>query len=109
MHRRKRSRRPGLRPRRKPDQRRGRSPGLRRDHAMTKGKRIHVLDTNVLMHDPTALVKFEEHDVFLQMQLIEELDNGQKGTSAATRNARPVTGTIHIVEGRDREKRRRNG
>ena len=27
---------------------------------MTKGKRIYVLDTNVLMHDPTALFKFEE-------------------------------------------------
>src|SRR3546814_20560614 len=95
MHRRKRSRRPGLRPRRKPDQRRGRSPGLRRDHAMTKGKRIHVLDTNVLMHDPTALFKFEEHDVFLQLQVIEELDNGQRGTSEATSNAPPVSHFIN--------------
>src|SRR3546814_10667028 len=83
MHRRKRSRRSGLRPRRKPDQRRGRSPGLRRDHAMTKGKRIHVLDTNVLKHDQTALFKFEENDVFLPMQVIEELDKGKKGTSEA--------------------------
>src|SRR3546814_8161434 len=94
MHRRKRSRRPGLRPRRKPDQRRGRSPGLRRDHAMTKGKRIHVLDTNVLMHDPTALFKFEEQEVFLPMQVIEELDNGKKGTSEASRNARKVSRLI---------------
>ena len=38
---------------------------------MTKGKRIYVLDTNVLMHDPTALFKFHEHDVFLPMQVIE--------------------------------------
>src|SRR3546814_20970404 len=91
MHLRTRSGRPGLRPRRKPDQRRGRIPGLRRDHAMTKGKRIHVLDTNVLMHDPTALFKFEEHDVFLPMQVIEELDNGKKGTSEASRNARQVS------------------
>ena len=58
---------------------------------MTKGKRIYVLDTNVLMHDPTALFKFEEHDVFLPMQVIEELDNGKKGTSEASRNARQVS------------------
>ena len=58
---------------------------------MTRGKRIYVLDTNVLMHDPTALFKFEEHDVYLPMQVIEELDNGKKGTSEASRNARQVS------------------
>ncbi len=58
---------------------------------MTKGKRIYVLDTNVLMHDPTALFKFEEHDVYLPMQVMEELDNGKKGTSEASRNARQVS------------------
>ena len=58
---------------------------------MTKGKRVYVLDTNVLMHDPTALFKFEEHDVYLPMQVIEELDNGKKGTSEASRNARQVS------------------
>ena len=57
---------------------------------MTSGKRIYVLDTNVLMHDPTALFKFEEHDIYLPMQVIEELDNGKKGTSEASRNARQV-------------------
>ncbi|KAB8181081.1 AAA family ATPase [Lysobacter maris] len=58
---------------------------------MTRSKRIYVLDTNVLMHDPTALFKFEEHDVFLPMQVIEELDNGKKGNSEASRNARQVS------------------
>ena len=62
---------------------------------MTSGKRLHVLDTNVLMHDPTALFKFEEHDVFLPMQVIEELDNGKKGTSEASRNARQVSRFIN--------------
>src|SRR5690606_38152519 len=59
--------------------------------AMTHGKRIYVLDTNVLMHDPTALFKFEEHDVYLPMQVMEELDNAKKGTSEASRNARQVS------------------
>ncbi len=62
---------------------------------MTNGKRIYVLDTNVLMHDPTALFKFEEHDVFLPMQVIEELDNAKKGTSEASRNARQVSRFIN--------------
>jgi PhoH-like ATPase len=72
---------------------------------MTKGKRIYVLDTNVLMHDPTALFKFEEHDVFLPMQVIEELDNGKKGNSEASRNARQVSRFINeLIEAQGADK-----
>lgn len=67
---------------------------------MTRGKRIYVLDTNVLMHDPTALFKFEEHDVYLPMQVIEELDNAKKGTSEVSRNARQVSRFLaELIEG----------
>ena len=72
---------------------------------MNHGKRIYVLDTNVLMHDPTALFRFEEHDVYLPMQVIEELDNGKKGTSEASRNARQVSRFINELieeQGADR-------
>jgi peroxiredoxin len=62
---------------------------------MTRSKRIYVLDTNVLMHDPTALFKFEEHDVYLPMQVLEELDNAKKGTSEVSRNARQVSRFIN--------------
>jgi PhoH-like ATPase len=58
---------------------------------MTRAKRIYVLDTNVLMHDPTALFRFEEHDVFLPMMVLEELDAAKKGHSEASRNARQVS------------------
>src|SRR6516225_3823990 len=58
---------------------------------MTRGKRIYVLDTNVLMHDPTALFRFEEHDVFLPMTVLEELDAAKKGTSEVSRNVRQVS------------------
>jgi PhoH-like ATPase len=61
------------------------------ERQMTAGKRIYVLDTNVLMHDPTALFRFEEHDVYLPMTVIEELDRGKKGTSEASRNARQAS------------------
>jgi PhoH-like ATPase len=58
---------------------------------MTQSKRIYVLDTNVLMHDPTALFKFQEHDVFLPMMVLEELDNNKKGQTESARNARQVS------------------
>src|SRR5258706_5693187 len=62
---------------------------------MTRGKRIYVLDTNVLMHDPTALFRFEEHDVFLPMTVLEELDAAKKGASEVSRNARQVSSFIN--------------
>jgi len=55
------------------------------------GKRLFVLDTNVLMHDPTSLYRFNEHDIFLPMIVLEELDNGKKGLSEVSRNVRQVT------------------
>ncbi len=53
--------------------------------------KIFVLDTNVLMHDPTCLFRFEEHDVFIPMMTLEELDNHKKGMSEIARNARQVS------------------
>ena len=55
------------------------------------GKRLLVLDTNVLMHDPTALFRFDEHDIFLPMVVLEELDRGKKGLSEVSRNVRQVS------------------
>lgn len=57
-------------------------------------KRLFVLDTNVLMHDPSALVRFEEHDLFIPMVVLEELDNGKKGMSETARNVRQVSRTL---------------
>jgi len=54
-------------------------------------RKIYVLDTNVLMHDPTAMFRFEEHDVYLPMIVLEELDAGKKGVSEAARNVRQVS------------------
>jgi PhoH-like ATPase len=54
-------------------------------------RRLFVLDTNVLMHDPTAIFRFEEHDVYLPMVVLEELDAHKKGLSEASRNVRQVS------------------
>ena len=53
--------------------------------------KLFVLDTNVLMHDPMSLFRFEEHDVFLPMIVLEELDGNKKGTSEVARNARQAS------------------
>jgi PhoH-like ATPase len=52
---------------------------------------LFVLDTNVLMHDPTALFRFKEHDIFLPMAVLEELDAAKKGMSEVARNVRQVS------------------
>jgi PhoH-like ATPase len=57
----------------------------------THEKRLFVLDTNVLMHDPTALFRFQEHDIFLPMVVLEELDHSKKGVSEVARNVRQVS------------------
>ena len=66
-------------------------------HPSTK---LFVLDTNVLMHDPTSLFRFEEHDVFVPMMTLEELDNNKKGMSEVARNARQASRLLdEIVSG----------
>ncbi len=55
------------------------------------GKRLFVLDTNVLMHDPTSIFRFQEHDVYLPMVVLEELDAGKKGMTEVARNVRQTS------------------
>ncbi len=69
-----------------------RSPAKKpREKTRIAATKLFVLDTNVLMHDPTSLFRFEEHDVFLPMQTLEELDNHKKGLSEVARNARQAS------------------
>jgi len=64
-------------------------------------KKLFVLDTNVLMHDPASLFRFEEHDLYLPMGTLEELDGHKKGLSDLARNARQVSRFLdEIVSGK---------
>ncbi len=56
--------------------------------------KLFVLDTNVLMHDPMCLFRFEEHDVFLPMIVLEELDGHKKGMTEVARNARQTSRSL---------------
>jgi PhoH-like ATPase len=65
--------------------------------AVTK---LFVLDTNVLMHDPLSLYRFEEHDLYVPIMTLEELDNNKKGTTEVARNARQASRMLDdIVSG----------
>jgi PhoH-like ATPase len=66
-----------------------------------KVKKLFVLDTNVLMHDPASLFRFEEHDLYLPMGTLEELDGHKKGLSDLARNARQASRFLdEIVSGK---------
>ncbi len=59
--------------------------------------RLFVLDTNVLMHDPASLFRFQEHDIFIPMVVLEELDSAKKGVSEVARNVRQVSRFIDEI------------
>jgi PhoH-like ATPase len=66
----------------------------------SKLTKVFVLDTNVLMHDPTSLFRFEEHDIFVPMMTLEELDANKKGLTDVARNARQASRMLdEIVSG----------
>jgi len=67
-----------------------------------KVKKLFVLDTNVLMHDPTSLFRFDEHDLYLPIATLEELDAHKRGLSDVSRNARQASRFLdEIVTGDD--------
>jgi len=61
--------------------------------------KLFVLDTNVLLHDPMCLFRFEEHDIFLPMIVLEELDGHKKGMTEVARNARQTSRTLDVLAG----------
>ena len=75
---------------------RPKSPTSRVADKLGKSK-LFVLDTNVLMHDPTSLFRFEEHDIYPPMVTLEELDNHKKGMSEVARNARQISRSLDAL------------
>lgn len=64
-----------------------------------EARTLFVLDTNVLLHDPSSLFRFQEHDIFLPMMMLEELDHNKKGMSEVARNARQVSRSLDELVG----------
>ncbi|MGD8429912.1 MAG: PhoH family protein [Ectothiorhodospiraceae bacterium] len=59
-----------------------------------KPRRAYVLDTNVLLHDPASIFRFQEHDVIIPMTVLEELDHLKRGYTDVARSARQVSRTF---------------
>lgn len=64
---------------------------------VTGPAKLFVLDTNVLLHDPSCLFRFEEHDVFLPMIVLEELDAHKKGMTEVARNGRQASRSLDAL------------
>ncbi len=62
-----------------------------------QASKMFVLDTNVLMHDPTSIYRSEEHDVYIPMAVIDELDSHKTGTSEIARNVRQVSRLLNDI------------
>jgi PhoH-like ATPase len=66
-------------------------PAVKPSRKQAKPKKLFVIDTNVLMHDPTSLFRFDEHDLYLPIATLEELDQHKRGLSDVSRNARQAS------------------
>jgi PhoH-like ATPase len=62
-------------------------------------KKLYVLDTNVLIHNPAAIYNFEEHDIFLSWTVLKELDANKKGLGEVPGNVRLVSRWILGIVG----------
>ena len=67
-------------------------------------RKLFVLDTNILMHDPSALYRFADNDIYLPMVVLEELDNHKTGLSEIARNVRQTNRMLdELVNGASHE------
>ena len=73
------------------------TPARSRKARGTGPAKLFVLDTNVLLHDPTSLFRFEEHDIYLPMIVLEELDAHKKGMTEVARNARQISRSLDAL------------
>jgi len=71
----------------------------RKTRAAGAPSKLFVLDTNVLLHDPTCLFRFEEHDIYLPMIVLEELDGHKRGMTEVARNGRQTSRTLDALAG----------
>lgn len=67
--------------------------------AAVKSRKSYVLDTNVLIHDPNALLNFEEHAVMLPMTVLEELDKLKSGKASVAAECRAAIRMVDKILG----------
>jgi len=67
--------------------------------APKKFPKTFVLDTNVILHDPTCINQFEENNIIIPLAVIEEIDHFKKGTQVINLNAREFARTLDKISG----------
>jgi PhoH-like ATPase len=65
-------------------------------------KKNYILDTNVLLHDPNSLLKFDDNNVLLPIEVIEEIDRFKRESSELGQNARAVSRMLDGFRGAGR-------
>lgn len=75
----------------------GSGVSARKKKGVARQRCLFVLDTNVLLHDPSSLFRFQEHDIFLPLVVLEELDGHKKGSTEVARNGRQVSRTLDAL------------
>lgn len=70
---------------------------------MSKSKTVKtfVLDTNVILHDPTCINQFEENDIVIPITVIEEIDHFKRGSQVININAREFVRTLDSLTGKN--------
>jgi len=67
--------------------------------AKTKSPKTFVLDTNVILHDPTCITQFQENNIVIPLAVIEEIDHFKRGSQVININAREFTRTLDSITG----------
>lgn len=68
---------------------------------MKKNPKTFVLDTNVILHDPTCIQHFQENNIIIPLSVIEELDHFKRGNQVINLNAREFARTLDSITGNE--------
>lgn len=67
--------------------------------AKTKSPKTFILDTNVILHDPTCINQFQENNIVIPLAVIEEIDHFKRGSQVININAREFARTLDNITG----------
>ena len=62
----------------------------------------YILDTNVLLHDPNSILNFQEHNLLIPIEVIEEVDRFKRESTERGANARTVSRTLDSLRAKGR-------
>lgn len=66
-----------------------------------KAPKTFILDTNVILHDPTSIQQFKENDIVIPLTVIEEIDHFKRGSQVINQNARHFARTLDSLTGKE--------